>query len=141
MTAEPVRHEVDLEVRYAETDQMGVVHHANYLVWFELARTHLCAAAGHPYADIERSGVILMVSAAELRYRLPARYGERVRVACWMTELRSRSLRFAYEVRRAGELLVSGTTDHLWVRRDSGRVCSIPEALRVPFSRLAGESS
>ncbi len=139
--AEPVRHAVELEVRYAETDQMGVVHHANYLVWFELARTHLCAHSGFPYADIERMGVILMVSGAELRYRRPARYGERVRVECWITELRSRSLRFAYEVSRDGELLVTGTTDHLWVQRDSGRSRQIPSELRVPFSRLAGESS
>ena len=137
----PVRHEVEIEVRYAETDQMGVVHHANYLVWFELARTHLCAASGHPYADIERTGFILMVSGAELRYLRPARYGERVQIACWIAELRSRSLRFAYEVRRAGELLVAGATDHLWVQRDSGRACRMPAELRLPFSQLAGESS
>ncbi|HEX9668715.1 MAG TPA: thioesterase family protein [Thermoanaerobaculia bacterium] len=136
--AEPLRHEMDVEVRYAETDQMAVVHHAQYVVWFELARTHLCALSGLSYADIERMGWLLMVTAVEVRYRKSARYGETPRVACWIERLGSRGLRFAYEVRRDGELLVSGATEHVWITRSTGKPCLTPEPLREPFRRLAG---
>ena len=136
--AEPVRHELDVEVRYAETDQMAVVHHSQYVVWFELARTHLCALSGLSYADIEKMGWLLMVTAVEVRYRKSARYGETPRVACWIERLGSRGIRFGYEVRRDGELLVSGATEHVWIARATGKPCLTPEPLREPFRRLAG---
>jgi acyl-CoA thioester hydrolase len=139
--SEPERHRVDVEVRYAETDQMGVVHHSRYLVWFELARTSLCRASGFHYADVERLGYYLMVTGAALSYRQGARYGDTVAVECWVRELASRSLGFAYEVRRDGERLVTGTTDHVWVDRARGRPCRIPEPLRAPFARLAGRAA
>ncbi len=85
--AAPVREAVTVEVRYAETDQMGVVHHANYLVWFELARTALCRRTGHAYADIERLGFFLMVSGAALSYRRGVHYGETVIVSAWLDRL------------------------------------------------------
>ncbi|HTG31559.1 MAG TPA: thioesterase family protein [Thermoanaerobaculia bacterium] len=137
---EPVRAEIDVEVRYAETDQMGVVHHANYIVWFELARTRLCSTSGFHYADIERLGYLLMVTGVEARYHRPARYGDTVRVACWCERLGSRGLRFAYEVHKGKERLVTGLTDHVWVEAATGRPCRTPEAIREPFQRLAGIS-
>jgi len=135
---EPTRCVTEIEVRYAETDQMGVVHHANYIVWFELARTRLCAMSGYRYAEIERLGYLLMVTGVELRYRRPARYGDTVQVTCWGERLASRGIRFAYEVRRDGELLATGSTEHIWIERAGGRPCRIPEQLRAPFERLAG---
>jgi acyl-CoA thioester hydrolase len=135
----PVRSETEVEVRYAETDQMGVVHHANYVVWFELARTRLCALSGFHYAEIERLGYLLMVTGVEVRYRRPARYGDTVRVACWGERLASRGLRFAYAVRKGEELLATGASDHVWVEAATGRTCRIPEVLRAPFARLAGQ--
>ena len=140
MTRNAVEHAIDVEVRYAETDQMGVVHHANYLVWFELARTALCSLSGHHYADIERTGFLLMVTGAELRYHRGASYGDAVRVTARIAAMRSRSLRFAYEVRLDDELLVSGTTSHVWVEAATGRPCRTPAPLRVPFARLAGDA-
>ena len=135
---EPVRAEIDIEVRYAETDQMGVVHHANYIVWFELARTSLCALSGFHYADIEKMGYLLMVTGVEVSYRRPARYGDVARVICWGERMASRGLRFAYEVRKGGELLVTGATEHIWIEAATGRPCRIPEPLREPFRKLAG---
>src|SRR3954453_23051478 len=137
----PVRTEIDVEVRYAETDQMGVVHHANYIVWFELARTSLCAHSGFHYADIERLGYLLMVTGVEARYHRPARYGDVVQVACWCERMASRGLRFAYEVRKATEegeteKLVTGATDHIWVESATGRICRTPEAVRGAFEGL-----
>lgn len=136
--ATPVRCETGIEVRYAETDQMGVVHHANYVVWFELARTRLCALSGFHYADVEAMGYFLMVTGVQVAYRKPARYGDAVTVTCWGERLGSRGMTFAYEVRKGDDLLVTGTTDHIWVEKATGRVCRTPEALREPFRRLAG---
>jgi len=111
--SEPIRCTTDIEVRYAETDQMGVVHHANYVIWFELARTRLCALSGYHYADIEKMGYLLMVTGVEARYRRPAHYGETVQVVCWGDHLGSRGMRFAYEVRKDDELLATGASDHI----------------------------
>ena len=135
---EPVRSTVDIEVRYAETDQMGVVHHANFVVWFELARTRLCALSGYTYAEIEAMGYLLMVTAVEMRLRQPARYGDTVAVVCWGERLASRGVRFAYEVRRGDDLLATGATEHVWVELASRRPCRTPEPLRAPFAKLAG---
>lgn len=135
---QPVRAEIDVEVRYAETDQMGVVHHANYIVWFELARTSLCSLSGFHYADIEKLGYLLMVTGVESRYHRPARYGDVVKVHCWCERVGSRGLRFAYEVRKENEKLVTGVTDHVWIEKETGRPCRTPEPLREPFARLAG---
>lgn len=129
---------IDVEVRYAETDQMGVVHHAEYVVWFEMARTRLCAESGWHYAEIERLGYHLMVTAVEVSYRRPARYGETARVTCSLARLGSRGLAFAYRVSRDDELLVRGTTEHVWVDRATGRPCRMPAQLAEPFRRLAG---
>jgi acyl-CoA thioester hydrolase len=135
---EPVRSETEIEVRYAETDQMSVVHHANYVIWFELARTQLCAMSGYRYADIEKLGYFLMVTGVEISYRRPARYGDTVKVVCWGDRLGSRGVRFAYEVRKGADLLVTGATEHIWVERATGKPCRTPEPLREPFRRLAG---
>lgn len=136
---EPVRATVDVEVRYAETDQMGVVHHAHYLVWFELARTRLCARSGFHYRDIEEAGHLLVVTGAELQYRQPARYGDIVQIACWLSRYASRTLGFGYRVERDGDLLCRGETRHVWLDRESRRPTRIPEALATSFSALAGE--
>jgi len=128
---------IDIEVRYAETDQMGVVHHANYVVWFELARTALCSATGYHYADIEHLGYLLMVTGVEARFVRSARYGDTVQVTCRLDRLASRALRFAYEVHRDGESLVTGATEHLWVAKETGRPCRMPEVLRPGFEALA----
>ena len=129
--------EVPLEVRYAETDQMGVVHHSNYLVWFEVARTALCARGGVPYAEIERRGYLLMVTGVSLRYRKSARYGETVTTRCTLGELASRGLSFHYEVRRGDDLLATGTTEHIWIEAHTGRPVRLPEELRAGFERQA----
>ena len=136
--AVPLRSTVDVEVRYIETDRMGHVHHANYVAWLELARTGLCMRAGMPYPEIEAMGYLLIVSAVELRYRLPALYGDVVQVTAWIERLQSRAMRFAYDVRRGEALLATGATEHLWVASDSRRPCRMPEALRAMFERAAG---
>lgn len=129
---------MDIEVRYIETDQMGHVHHANYVAWLELARTRLCATSGIPYADVESMGYLMVVTGIEIRYRQPAHYGQTVAVTAWIDRLSSRLTRFAYEVRHGETLLATGATEHLWIARGSRKPCRIPDAVREPFARLAG---
>jgi acyl-CoA thioester hydrolase len=125
-----------IEVRYAETDQMGIVHHANYLVWFEQARTRLCALAGFHYAEIEKQGYLLLVTGASVCYRGPSRYGDEVDVACWVDRLGSRGVTFAYAVSRGDDLLATGTTEHVWVDAASRRPTRFPAGLKSPFERF-----
>lgn len=135
-------HTIEAEVRYAETDQMGVVHHANYLVWLELARTALCEVSGHRYADIEKSGLFLMVVGVDVSYREAARYGDTVRVSCWTERVASRALDFGYLVERKetathrSAVLAFGSTHHSWVDKETGRVCRVPAELEEAFRGL-----
>jgi acyl-CoA thioester hydrolase len=103
-----VRHRVD----YSETDQMGVVYHARYLVWLEIARTELLRANGSSYRELESAGYRMMVSEASLKYRRPARYDDPVRIRCWVRELASRRVSFGYAIEHdeTGALLVTAIT-------------------------------
>src|SRR5213083_2757539 len=103
---------ITLRVNYSETDQMGVVYHANYLIWFDRARTELMRETGLTYRELERQGVYLAVSEVKLRYRAAARYDDLVRVRCWVRDLASRRVTFGYAVDEAesGELLATGET-------------------------------
>lgn len=130
--------DVEIEVRYAETDQMGIVHHSVYPTWFEVARTRLCLETGYHYAEIEAMGYFLVVTRLETRHDRGARYGDTVTIRCSVDEIRSRTLRFAYHVRRGDEQLAKGFTEHAWVEQASGKACRIPKVLKEPFYRIAG---
>jgi acyl-CoA thioester hydrolase len=91
---------IDFRVRYAETDQMGVVYHANYFVWCEIARTELIRQRGASYAALERQGVLLAVADASIRYHSPARYDDMIRAEAWLEEVRSRTVTFGYRILR-----------------------------------------
>ena len=113
-----------VRVRYAETDQMGVVYHANYLVWFEVGRVELIRQLGMSYKDLEREeGVLIAVVEATARYKAPARYDDELIVRTRVAEVRTSILRFRYEVLRAADekVLCEGETVHLVVGRDMKR--------------------
>jgi acyl-CoA thioester hydrolase len=125
-------HETSLRVRYAETDRMGVVYHANYLVWFEIGRTEFCRARGFAYRDMEENGnAFLVVAESYCRYKAPAYYDDELIVRTHITELRRRSLRFGYEIIRLadGQIIAEGETGHV-VTDPSGRVITLPETYR-----------
>jgi acyl-CoA thioester hydrolase len=123
--------EITFHVRYAETDQMGLVHHAAYIVWFEEGRSAWMRAAGSTYADFEASGLFLAASEVYARYLTPALYDRLVTVRTWIEEIRSRTLRFSYEVldTENGQTLVTGYTRHICINRD-GNVARIPTEWR-----------
>jgi acyl-CoA thioester hydrolase len=107
--------ETPLRVRYAETDRMGIVYHGHYIVWFEIGRTDYCRAAGMPYRAMEDSGLLILVTGLDCRYRRSARYDDAVRVRSRLTELASRGVSFGYEiVDEEDRLLAEGATRHLF---------------------------
>jgi acyl-CoA thioester hydrolase len=107
-----------LRVRYAETDRMGVVYYANYLVWMEVGRVDLCKALGFNYREMEdEDGIFLAVAESHCRYRSPARFDDEVTVKTWIEEAHSRMATFAYEMSLAedGRVLATGYTRHIFV--------------------------
>jgi acyl-CoA thioester hydrolase len=129
--------ETRLRVRYAETDQAGIVYHSNYLIWFEVGRVELCRDHGFNYRDMEREAdAIMSVTEARVTYRKPARYDDELLVRTRLAEMRSRALRFVYEVRRIedDELLAEGETAHIVISR-AGRARSIPPKFAELLSR------
>ncbi len=118
-------------MRYAETDQMGVVYHSHYLVWCEIGRTDLIRRLGTPYAVLERQGVTLAVVDASIRYHAGARYDELVRVRTLLANVRSRTITFDYTVERAqsGEKLVTARTV-LASLNGEGKLVALPVTLR-----------
>jgi acyl-CoA thioester hydrolase len=122
-------HETLLRVRYAETDKMGIVHHANYFVWFEIGRTEFCRARGFSYREMEENDkAFLVVAESYCRYKAPARYDDQLLIRTHITELRRRSLRFGYEIVRMpdGQIIAEGETGHV-VTDTNGRVRSFPQ--------------
>ena len=122
-------HETLLRVRYSETDKMGIVYYANYLVWFEIGRTEYCRARGFSYRDMEeQDDSFLVVAESYCRYKAPCYYDDELIIRTHVTELRRRSVRFGYEIVRAadGQVVAEGETGHV-VTDDNGRVRSIPE--------------
>ncbi len=113
--------EARVRVRYAETDQMGVVYHANYLVWMEVGRVEYWRAAGLRYRDMEKEdGVLLVVAEANCRYRSPAVYDEEVIIRTTIGEANPRMMRFDYELLSAddGRKIATGYTKHIFCGRD-----------------------
>ncbi len=131
-------HETEIRVRYAETDKMGIVHHSNYLIWFEAGRSDLCRAKGFSYKDMEENDNALMVVAESyVRYKSPAYYEDILSIRVRVAEIRSRSIRFIYEIFRPSDkmLIAEGETLHLVTDQDK-KVRHIPSAYR---DRLLGD--
>lgn len=127
MSLDAVTH---VRVRYAETDQQGVAYHANYLVWMEVGRTDLLAAAGFPYRRLEQAGVFFSVSEAKCRYVGAARYDDEVEISTSVRNLRSRTVVFAYHLAVEGQSIARGETT--LVALDSARrPRRIPEEVAV----------
>lgn len=124
-----------LRVRYAETDQMGVVYHANYLVWFEVARTDLLRQFGWTYREMEGAGFRLPVIEAQCTYRRPARYDDEIEVRAAVRLLSAVRLEFTYEVvlTKDGTTAAVGTTRHAALTME-GRPCRLPDRIREAFA-------
>jgi len=135
-----VVNEVRLRVRYAETDRMGVVYHANYFIWFEVGRVELMRQLGFSYLEMEENDNCgIAVIDARCRYKAPARYDDELVLRTHIELLRESMVQFGYELCRAetGELLAEGDTTHIAVTREMKRT-SMPEKYIVAFRAAVG---
>ena len=125
-----------LTVRYAETDAQGVVHHANYLTWFEEGRSEFLRQQGCFYSDMEREGFFVIVAKAIVEYRAPSYYEDRITIATSLNKGRGRLLEFSYQATNQDGLLVAeGQTRHL-VLDSERRLVSMPEKYQQLVNRF-----
>jgi acyl-CoA thioester hydrolase len=118
---QPAKHRTRVRVRYAETDQMGVVYYANYYVWMEIGRVELVRSRGMNYKELEQNeGLYLAVIESQCRYLGPARYDEEIVIDTWVASANSRVVEFAYEMRIEGadRVIAKGSTRHMWLNRE-----------------------
>lgn len=133
--------ETRLRVRYAETDQMGVVYHSNHLIWFEVGRVELMRQMGFSYRDMEREdGRFIAVAEATCRYRAPVFYDEEVVVRTRLKTVRESVIIFSYELTRAdtGALLAEGETTHI-VTDSAMKIAALPEKYLRVFREAVGK--
>jgi acyl-CoA thioester hydrolase len=122
--------EIGIRVRYAETDRMGLLHHANYLVYFEQGRTELLRAQGLTYKDMEDQGWLLVLTQLEVRYRSPARYDDLLTLRTIVERVTAVRIDHRYEVLRDGTLLADGKSTLACVDR-AGKLQALPDVLRT----------
>jgi acyl-CoA thioester hydrolase len=122
--------EITIRVRYAETDRMGLLHHANYLIYFEQGRTELLRSSGYSYKDLEDQGYLLVLTKIEVRYRNPARYDDLLTLRTSALRTTAARIDHGYELSRDGVLVAEGSSTLACVDRD-GKVQALPEFLRA----------
>src|SRR4030095_6150978 len=123
-------HEISFRVRYQETDGQGIVHHANYLTWLEQGRVELLRSAGHSYRELEEQGILLVVSEANLKYYLPARFDDLLRLVTTAVRAKGARIEHRYELFRGDTLLAEATTIIACIDR-KGRVTRLPAWLQM----------
>lgn len=128
-------HEVDIRVRYYETDAQGFVHHANYFQYFELARVEQLLALGYDYAHLERDGIFLVVNKITCKYIRPSRFGDTLRLQVRTVRARGARIDHAYRVLRGEELIAEGESTIACIDRE-GRVQRLPEFLVSPAEKV-----
>jgi len=119
-------HEMEIRVRYQETDGQRRVHHANYLTYFEIARTEMLRARGMTYREFEEAGLFLVVAEASCRYRAPAEYDDLLRLRTWVEKIGGASIEHGYEVIRGETIVATGRTVVVCVD-SGGKVRRLPE--------------
>lgn len=118
MYSAPYSHETSVRVRYADTDQMGVVYYGVYMTWFEIGRTEMLRATGTSYREVEQDGYRLPVTSVTIDFLKPARYDDVIHIVTRVDSAAGARIRFVYEVRRGGELLATGSSDHVFTDAD-----------------------
>jgi acyl-CoA thioester hydrolase len=122
-------------VRFAETDAQGVAHHASYLVWFEVARVAYLAEHAGGYRSLREQGLEAVVIEAHLRYGVPARFEDRLRIHARVRDVRGARFRYEYEIVRGNDLIADGWTEHACIDAKTFRPMRIPAALKDAIAR------
>ena len=129
----------EITVRYAETDAQGVVHHANYLVWFEEGRSDFLRQQGLNYTEFEKAGFFIVVAQAELKYKAPAFYEERLVIETTLSQIRAKVMKFNYRILDRQEVVrAEGQTVHMVVGQDK-KPTTLPDAMMGKLSALKAD--
>jgi acyl-CoA thioester hydrolase len=120
---------------------MGIAHHANYVVWFEIGRTDLCRETGFTYSEIEARGYLLVVTEIGCRYRASFRYDDEVLIRTRVAEIGSRSMKFAYDLYSGEQLRASGFSSHVWLGRETRRPVRADEDVMRAFAPFVTAAS
>ena len=128
--------ETKIVARYAETDQMGVIHHSVYPVWFEAARTEYIKMAGMTYTQLERSGVMMPLTELSCKYIMPVHYEDEVTIITETLKLSFSRVTFRYKVLLNGSLMAEGSTTHAFVSTESFRPVSLKKVMPDLFEKL-----
>lgn len=134
-------HENEIRVRYAETDKMGIVHHSNYFVWFEIGRSEFCRSRGFSYRDMEdKDNALLVVAESYCRFKSPSYYEDVLSIRTQVARIRSRSILFVYEIFRPSDstIVADGETLHLVVNRQ-GKVTTLPDRYKKMLMSGSGD--
>lgn len=133
----------EITVRYAETDCMGVTHHAVYPVWFEQARTDYIKHAAIRYSDMERAGVMIPVTGISCKYRLPSHYDDELEITSYITRLSPARVEFYYVCRRKGspDILTEGTSAHAFVDSKTFRPLNFKKAMPEVYEKIEAEAA
>lgn len=123
-----MQHTIEIEVRYYETDGQGIVHHANYFQYFELARVQMLKSMGHDYADLEREGIFLVVHSISCRFFAPARFGDTLQIVTGVERATAARIDHSYQVFRGGLLLAEAKSTIACVNR-AGEIQRMPDIL------------
>lgn len=130
--------QTEITVRYAETDQMGVVHHSRYFVWYEMARTDYIKSVGMSYSDMEKAGVMLPVTGVSCKYRLPAKYDDSLVITARITRFTPARIEFSYTITRKGEteVLAEGTSAHGFVDSQTFKPLNFKRAMPELYEKM-----
>ncbi len=127
------KYDLEVRVRYSETDQMGVVYYANYMVWFEMVRTEFFRNNGMSYRDLEKKDkIFLPVVEVSCKYKIPLKYDDKITVAAKLVEMGVSRIVFEYEIRRGDKLTTTGVTKHVFIN-EKGLPVRVPAKVRSKF--------
>lgn len=131
----------EITVRYAETDCMGVVHHAVYPIWFEIARTDYIKNAALSYSEMEKQGVMLPVTGISCKYRLPVKYDDQLEITAYITRISPARIEFYYTCRHKGgnEILTEGTSSHAFVDAKTFRPLNLKKVMPELYAKMEEE--
>ncbi|MDR5658682.1 thioesterase family protein [Serpentinicella sp. ANB-PHB4] len=128
--------EIKINPRYSETDQMGIIYHANYLVWFEVARTETLQKYGINYKEMEDQDIMLPVIEANCKYKSSAKYGDEITIKTSIANMGASRVKFNYTVMKADRILAEGFTEHAFMSAKKGRAINLKKANEFLYNQL-----
>lgn len=129
---------INVEVRYAETDKMGITHHSVYSVWYELARTELIKHIGITYTELEKKGIMLPLAELQCKYMIPSTYEDKLTIKAWVSKLTPARIVFNYETYKEGieKPIATGSTTHGWASSETLRPLNFKKAFPEYYEKI-----